>query len=303
MHATITLCLMMVGGPVAPEAEISTIPLSNDQTAVTALQDLQWQERAKHLPLPRVPTISDNQPNTTREKIACGGRQKHRSGSGSGSDPYSQRKVQSTGTMPLAPTDPGDLSGGRAPGGAMPAVPGQGLNQNNSQNRATSYNQNNFNQPAFNQPSVNGGYGYGGATTSAPRAQGIQTVDSIVSQSTAAGRNYGTAPNPFLNPSAGGNGGAAKPFSDYQRPNGYSPWQSLYATPTNNGTVSTYSSSVQPQMQQQQYNAQFSESIRGVQTVQNRLTSGTPGVEQQPGTGSGLVNPNSYINYGSAGIR
>lgn len=108
--------------------------------------------------------------------------------------------------------------------------------------------------------------------------------------------NYGVSPNPYQNTSVGG---GAKPFSDYQRPTGYSPWMNLYNTPTNNGTVSTYTNNVQPQFQQQQYNQQTAERIQGVQNyIVGPRGGGTPGMEM-PVNGAGLANPYGYINYGN----
>ena len=50
------------------------------------------------------------------------------------------------------------------------------------------------------------------------------------------------ATNPMPNPSVGG---GDKPFSGYQAPSGYSPWQQLNA-PTDNGTINPYSAYIRP---------------------------------------------------------
>ena len=71
----------------------------------------------------------------------------------------------------------------------------------------------------------------------------------------------------------------------------------LYNTPTNNGTVSTYTNNVQPQFQQQQYNQQTAERIQGVQNyLVGPRGGGTPGMEM-PVNGAGLSNPYGSINY------
>ena len=67
----------------------------------------------------------------------------------------------------------------------------------------------------------------------------------------------------MINPSAEG---GSKPFNGYQPPSGYSPWQQLYTSQTNNGTVSPYINNVRPQLDQQNFNAHVSEQINGVQT-------------------------------------
>jgi hypothetical protein len=89
-------------------------------------------------------------------------------------------------------------------------------------------------------------------------------------------------------------GGAAKPYSDYRPPSGYSPWNNLNL-PTNNGTVNPYTNYVRPAMDQQTFNAHVSEQINGVQTMQ-RYGAGTPGMEV-PMSGPGLANPQIFQNY------
>ena len=61
MHASIALVFMMVGGPVFPESDITTIPLRDDLSTPNFIQDQEWQERVKSKPLPRVPTLDDRQ--------------------------------------------------------------------------------------------------------------------------------------------------------------------------------------------------------------------------------------------------
>jgi hypothetical protein len=206
--------------------------------------------------------------------------------------------------MPLPPTEGGgDLTPGNRGGGPLPSVPGAGLGQGyNGQgyNGQSGYSPRN---PAYDPNSQN--YGrpvqggqWSGAQTTAPRAGYSPNVANTVS----AGMNNGYQsylnaldPNPMNNLSTGG---GPKPFQDYQRPSGYSPWMSLYTTPSNNGTVSPYSSSVQPQLQQQQTNAQMAEQIRGVQSNQTRLMNGVGNTQEAPVNGAGMTNPNAYLNYG-----
>jgi len=97
--------------------------------------------------------------------------------------------------------------------------------------------------------------------------------------------------NPMANPSAGG---VSKPFSNYQAPSGFSPWQ-LLNQPTQGGTINPYTAYVQPVMTQQNVNSHLSEQINGVQT-QQRYGAGTPGMELNTG-GNGLVNPQIFQNY------
>ena len=138
--------------------------------------------------------------------------------------------------------------------------------------------------------------------TAAPRAAYVPTVNNAIANGTNSGyQSYmnSLAPNP-MNKNVSGGRSSPKPFQDYQRPTGYSPWMNLYTTPTNGGTVSPYTNSVQPQIQQQQNNAQMAEQIRGVQSNQYRLMSGVGGTTEQDigGAGGGMTNPNAYLNVG-----
>lgn len=58
MHS-IALCVMMVGGWISPETDIATIPLRDELSTPTAIQEQEWRERLKKHPLPRVPTLDD----------------------------------------------------------------------------------------------------------------------------------------------------------------------------------------------------------------------------------------------------
>ena len=78
-----------------------------------------------------------------------------------------------------------------------------------------------------------------------------------------------------------------EPFSDYQRPNGYSPWMGLYQ-PTSNGTISTYTAVIRPPLDQGNFSSHVNQQSSG---------AGTPGMEVPVG-GNGLANPNAFQNYG-----
>jgi len=173
--------------------------------------------------------------------------------------------------------------------GPMPALPGSGLSQGESGGAGRAYgNGNSFSRP------VNGNYGGLGVQTTAPVAMpppiASNYMSSIYNQANLS--SYGLTPNPMANAFSG-----QKPFNDYQRPNGYSPWMGLYSTPTNGGTVSPYSSSVQPQLQQQRYNQQMAEQIQGVRNTLISPQGGRMLAPEAPVNGAGMVNPNTYQNY------
>ncbi len=68
MHATIAFCLMMVGGPVAPELEIRDVPLKDDLFTLNLIQDIEWTQRVKVKPLPRVPTLDTRDQRTVADE-------------------------------------------------------------------------------------------------------------------------------------------------------------------------------------------------------------------------------------------
>ena len=122
MHATIVLCLMMVGGPVQPEPELTQIPLARDPDSLESIMDLiqgpvnirvkgqlasederqdkignlQWQQQRKK-PLPHVPTIIDEAQSSDRYRKSWQRR------SSSTNEPNSMRPQ--TGAMPTPPTE------------------------------------------------------------------------------------------------------------------------------------------------------------------------------------------------------
>ena len=285
MHASIVFCLMMVGGPIAPEPEIIDVPLFDPKSNPTAMDDLEWKERNKHYTnLPHVPTLGEDRSNVD----GPGSR-------GMPSNPYApQRRPQTE--IPVSPTEPGNIGGG-APTGPMPTMPGSGIGQGygnggqgNTSSRPPTYTPNWSNNPVRNNY---GGIGVQTTATPVPRTPtASDTMGGIMNIASITG--LGVPSNPMLNNSIG----TQKDFSGYQPPSGYSPWMGLYNTPTNNGTVSTYTSTVQPQMQQQAVNRQVAEQIQGVRNLLVAPPSSTPGQEQNMGVGNGLANPNAFLNYG-----
>jgi hypothetical protein len=296
MHASIAFCLMMVGGPIAPEPEIIDVPLIESRSNPTAMDDLEWKERStRYRNLPHVPTLGEDQP---------GGYDRGMGGMGRGApgNPYAPQRRAPT-DIPSSPTDPGSLGGG-GPMGPMPAVPGRGGSQGyggGGQGYAAPQGYTSSGPAAYTPPPtfakpVNGNYGGYGAQTYAPTVTRTPTASDTMNGINYIGNmtGLGLPTNPMLNNSVG----TQKDFSGYQPPTGYSPWMSLYTTPTNNGTVSTYSSTVQPQIQQQTYNRQVAEQIQGVRNYMVAPPSGTGGQEQNMGQGNGLANPNAFLNYG-----
>ncbi len=283
MHASIAFCLMMVGGPIAPEPEIIDIPLFPNGSSPTALDDLEWKERTKHIKLPRMPTLAEDRSTTADDTR---GRRYVPP-----TDPNAPQRRQPL--MPMAPTDPGNLAGG-SPTGRTTATPGTPIGQGyqgyeeqaSAGNRPGGYTAPNFTNP------VNGRWG-GGVQTYAPPATRTPTASDSMNgiMSIANQTGLGAQANPMLSP------GGQKPFNDYQRPSGYSPWMSLYTTPTNNGTMSTYTTSIQPQQQQQQYNHQVAEQIMGVRN-QIVAPSSAMGGQQDQNMGGGLASPGAFLNYG-----
>jgi hypothetical protein len=299
MHATLALCLMMVSGPVAPgpEPEIVNVPLNVDAASPGAMQELEWKANTQQRrTLARVPTLITDDSRRADGRVPSGRYAPPTDRNGArGQQPGGQQAG-----LPTSPTDPGNMAGG-TPNGPMPLLPGAGGGQGYggqgyggqgyAQDRPTTYSPNGVSGRAVSN------MGAAGTQTAAPGAIGApRASDTLSGIYGNANMSYlGVSSNPMLNTSVGG---APKPFSDYQRPSGYSPWMSLYNTPTNNGTVSTYASSVQPQIQQQQYNRQMAEQIQGVRnTIMSPQAGSTPGMEM-PVSGAGLVNPNAVINYG-----
>jgi hypothetical protein len=301
MHASFALCVMLMGGPVAPgpEPEIVFVPLKDDLSALNSMQELEWKTRLRNgYKLPRVPTVVDDQSS------GGGDGRGMRRGYGAPTDQNAQRRQQQQ-VMPMSPTDPGGMgqSGmGQAGGGQygqMPSMPGSGLSQGyqqgTSQGGSPGYTPNGtgrYDPSSTNNMlshPINNNYGGYGTMVNAPRANYTPTAGDTMSgiMNTANLTNIGVTANPMA---------SQKPFNDYQRPSGYSPWMQLYNTPTNNGTVSTYTSAVQPTFQQQQVNQQMAEQIQGVRNTIAAPHAGTPGTEM-PVSGAGLYNPYGSINY------
>ncbi len=279
MHASIALCVMMVGGYLPPESEITTVPLNIDPAGFSNIQDLEWKEGAKNIHLPQVPTIQNGQSSV---------------------DDSRKGKF----AVPYPPTDP------RAPQGrslAMPAPPTQagpangGGYQAGGIGQAGGYGQQGYSSGApKNDPYANVSVARNPVTATGAYVQ--PTPQAIVAPSTSNFTNgysanaltaqYGLPP--IATPSVGG-ASSSKPFNGYQPPSGYSPWMALNAS-TNNGTLNPYTAYVQPAVSQQNFNSHVSEQINGVQTMQRNLNSGTPGTEVNVG-GNGLANPQIFQNY------
>ncbi len=296
MHASIAVYLMIVGGPIAPQMDTIDVPLTIDYLSPAALDDLERKQRNRRYKLPVPPTLGDDQ-SVGNENRGNRGRYVPPT------DPNAQQRRQQA-TMPMSPTDPGNTAGGiggaggggYAPG-RTPALPGGGIGQSNegyyNNNRTSQFNPG---ASSFNKP-VNGQYGgYGVQTQAAPVPHTPVAGDSLRGIMDVANRTngsgYGVPSNPMLNMQPTDQ----RPFNDYQRPSGYSPYMSLYNTPTNNGTVSTYTSTVQPMIQQQQYNRQVAEQIQGFRNAIVAPATGSGGMDMNVGTG--LLNPGSVLNYG-----
>jgi hypothetical protein len=289
MHASIALCVMMFGGvayPDMPSDAITTLPLFYDPSPLDPRWEQERLDRLKHHPLPHVVTVDDRQPSADDSRY--------------NKWPYrpnmQQQQNRPTGVMPQAPTQAGPPSqapagpygsppaqigqgGSYGPGGAQP--PGQVATRDDpyanmpiaGANPVARYNSR-TNVPQVPQPPTASNY------------FNNNSVNSITSQ-------YGLSnpSNGFNNPGAGG---GVKPFSNYQPPSGYSPWQ-LLNQPTQNGTLNPYTNFVQPALSQQNFNAHVSEQINGVRTMQ-RGYGGASGPEISVG-GNGLVNPQIFQNY------
>jgi len=278
MHASLALCVMMFGGVVYPDSEITTIPLQDDLSNLAGIQELEWREHVKRKPLPRVPTVDDRQQSSDDSRYRR---------SYPPTDPRAMQPRQQM--MPEAPTSPGGAQGQMGYG---PSANGQ-----------TGYGgQTGVGQPGANDPYANlpiagrnpvAGYSNRGLTN-LPQAPTVQQSLSYYPNSVNSVTNpYGLSNTsmPTANPSVGG----SKPFSNYQAPTGFTPWQ-LLNQPTQGGTINPYTAYVQPTLNQQNVNSHLSEQINGVQTMQRNFGYGTPGVEMNTG-GNGLVNPQIFQNY------
>jgi len=280
MHASIALCVMMFGGVVYPDSDLTTIPLKDDLSNPTALQDLEWKERVKRQPLPRVPSVDDRQQSGDDSRF----RRPYPP-----TDPRAMQPRQQM--MPDAPTSAG---GGQGQSGyGQPGYGQSGIGQP-GYGSPTGGGQPGTNDPYANLPIAGrnpvAGYNRGMNIPQAPTLQ--QGLNNYPYSMNSVTNPYGlpSTSNPMVNPSAG----TAKPFNNYQAPNGFSPWQ-LLSQPTQNGTVNPYTSYVQPVLSQQSVNSHLSEQINGVQT-QRGYGAGTPGMEMNTG-GNGLVNPQIFQNY------
>ena len=300
MHASIAVFVMMLGGPICPEPEITTIPLKDDlsnQTSAQNIQNLERQEYTNRVKLPPAPTVEMGPGDS--------GVQPQR-------NPYSptnpgtyQRRPP---TIPDSPTSPQSASNGQqgyAPGHLGNGGYGAGGNANsggygNTGGYPSGVPRNDLgNGSAVGRnaisPPVGGGSGqYAAPTAIAPPTTATYTnspnnsVSGLTSQYGLTSPQYPTMANPST-------GTAPKAYDNYQAPSGYSPWMNLYQ-PTNNGTLSAYTAYVQPAQSQQNFNSRVSAQINGVQTMQRNYNSGTPGMEVNVG-GNGMANPAIFQNY------
>jgi len=273
---------MLVGGWVHPESEITTIPLKDDLSSLTSIQDLEWKERVKRVPLPRVPTIDD------RHQAGDDMRVRNRRDLVPPTDRNAPRGQKPM--MPEPPTQAGDLAGQR-PG--LNTQPGAGYapSQPGGSYQPTAPSDDPYaNMTAPGRKPVSG---YG--TRSIPTPPIMPRVGNSTANNTMIQNPYGlpNPSNPMSNPAASS---GSKPYSDYRAPTGYSPWMELNQR-TNNGTINPYSQYVRPQMDQLNYNARTSEQINGVQTLQRGYGAVTPGMEAPVGGGAGMANPNTFQNY------
>jgi hypothetical protein len=274
MHASIALFLMMLGGPVLPDLEIVTVPLKEDLSNPTAMQELEWKEMAKRHPLPAIPTARPDD----RSQVGEDGRSRYPVPPTDRLAPRPTQPVmpaaptsaEAQRTMPNMPYQPG---GGTPPaqfgGGTAPGTPPP------------------FNAGPARNPINNGYSGFFGAPGAAP-APSVSTYTSNYTnalQQNAYRFGLGSgSPNPATD----------KPFANYQPPSGYSPWSNLMNS-TANGMVNPYNAYVQPLQNQQNVNQRMSEQINGVQTMQRGYGVNTPGSEVP--TGGGMANPSIYLNY------
>jgi hypothetical protein len=287
MHA-IAVCVMMVGGYIVPEVDITTIPLKDDVGKGISIQDLEWKERALTAHLPQVPTLgipkqtaSDGGPYLPNDRTTSYPR-----------SPYDNSRRPSV--IPQSPTEPGNnvVQNPWQPTqgqGASPRMPSAGGGYNSP--AAAGPGGNNFSPNAGFANPVGIGAGQYQAQR-AVQATPLQTANNYIQNNNGStyNRQYGSS-----GPSQVSADQTGKAFSGYQPPSGNSPWNNLYL-PTNNGTTNPYTSYVRPAMDQQTFNSHISEQINGVQT-QQRGYQGTPGYEAPPMSGPGLVNPNATIDY------
>ena len=284
MNASIAVCVMMVGGIIYPESEITTVPLNVDlsATGVNNIQDQEWQQSANTHSMPKVPTAD------LQQQSSSDGQTPNRNNL-----PIDQRAYHPRQSMiPEPPTSAGPAPNGQ---GYTPGAIGAGGIGAGGNGTAGGYCARNDLYPN----AVPGRSPVFSPTTqfSAPTATPVQTVNNVINTANTSVNNLETrfglnSPQypTMVGPSAGP---AAKPYSNYQPPSGYSPWMNLYQ-PTNNGTIDPYTAYVQPALNQQNFNAHVSEQINGVQNLQ-RGYGPMPGNEVP--MGNGMADPRIFQNY------
>ncbi len=174
-----------------PEPEITTVPLRDNLSSITSIQDMEWIEQATRRTLPRVPTLDD------RPQAGDDGRTRTGYRTGPGGYPnsaYPNSAYPNSGGsnqgyprgMPQSPTDAGPSpSGGGYP---RPASIGQGNGYGPTsapgggyQPNAPRSNSPNYSSPVSNH--VNGNYSYNGA---APAVQQPPTASNYTANNNVA---------------------------------------------------------------------------------------------------------------------
>ncbi len=293
MHATLALCVMSIGGWVSTESEITTLPLHENLSIYNDIQDRELKENTRRAKLPKVPTIGEYAPSGDYGSSPRGYRPTNPTANTSRPGPI--------GGIPQSPTSAGDIGTGGRP---LPSVPTGGLpggysGQSAYPGQSGGYSGNNDPYANRQVPGSNP-LGPGAQVNQIQRAAVANRASNYTSEYSASSYTSrysgGATQNPLLNNSFD----ASKPYDSYQPPSGVSPWQNLYNQNTSNGTNNPYYSAVRPALQQQQFNQRISSQIGGVPGTGQRSGTGnaTPGIEQ-PVEGAGMVNPNSFINYGN----
>ena len=104
MDASLAACVMMVGGWIAPECEIATVPLRDDFLSLTAIQHMYEQEQANRALL-RMLSRDEPKPSIERPPVAI---------IEPGSPPLPSQFHLRPKVIPEIPTQAGELPGQRA---------------------------------------------------------------------------------------------------------------------------------------------------------------------------------------------
>jgi len=329
MNAALGITMLVFGHYILPDADDTTPRLYEDGTLQEPsiqmdVQDAQLRYTTRRMHLPQVPSLAPmddgqgrydrrsaanyNQYNNLKPNTAAG------------------RNQNNPNAIPLPPTDPNAAANLRnlqppnlaTPGAQNPNAYGnnQPVNPNagnaynqrgftsnnnvgnfaaptvpNQANLVPNLSQNQYRAPTASQYISQYSNGAIGGANSAGYVGGGSVGNSGYS---AAG--YGSGASSY---GYGGGGADNRPFNNATplAPT-YSPYLNLYSSPTGNGTVSTFQSNVLPAIQQSQLNNAVNATIGGVPGTRPTRGFGPSGQEQQMG-GTGLANPNQFINYGN----